>query len=169
MTGKNEQDAGKIQRSDADEILEAEKEAKIIELRRTGATWDLIARATGYSNASGAYKAYQRALGRLVEPKIEELKHAELDRLDRLQMGIWERAKDGDIRAIDAVLRIIDRRTRILGLDAPHKIQAEVLTYDGAILEQHTARIVELIRQNRVTQSDMGSDAGTTRAITNGE
>lgn len=157
---------GKVKDLDAERIAQAEKEARIIELRRTGATWELIAKATGYANASGAHKAYQKALGKIVEPKIEELRATEIDRLDRLQFAIWERAKEGDIKAIDAVLRILDRRVRILGLDAPSKIQAEIVTYDGNILEEHTQRIVELVRSTRVPEGDMGSEPSETRAIT---
>jgi hypothetical protein len=157
---------GKIVDLDAERIAQAEKEARIIELRRTGATWELIAKATGYANASGAHKAYQKALGRIIEPKIEELRATEIDRLDRLQFAIWERAKEGDIKAIDAVLRILDRRVRILGLDAPTKIQAEIVTYDGSILEEHTQRVIELVRSTRVTESDMGSDTSETGTVT---
>jgi hypothetical protein len=157
---------GKVVSLDKERVTQAEKEAKIIELRRTGATWELIAKAVGYANASGAYKAYQKALNRIIEPKIEELRATEIDRLDRLQFAIWERAKDGEIKAIDAVLRILDRRTRILGLDAPSKIQAEIVTYDGNILEEHTQRIIDLVRSTRVTSGDMGSDPSETRAIT---
>jgi len=157
---------GKIVDIDAERIAQAEKEARIIELRRTGATWELIAKATGYANASGAHKAYQKALGKIVAPKIEELRVTEVDRLDRLQFAIWDRAKEGDIKAIDAVLRILDRRTRILGLDAPTKIQAEIVTYDGSILEEHTQRIIDLVRSTRQPESDMGSDPSAPRAIT---
>jgi hypothetical protein len=157
---------GKVVDLDAERIAQAEKEARIIELRRTGATWELIAKLTGYANPSGAYKAYQRALGKIVQPKIDELRAVEVDRLDRLQFAIWERAKDGDIKAIDAVLRILDRRTRILGLDAPTKIQAEIITYDGSILEEHTQRIIDLVRSTRVTESDVASDPSAPRAIT---
>jgi hypothetical protein len=157
---------GKIVDLDAERIAQAEKEAKIIELRRTGATWELIAKAVGYANASGAYKAYQKAIGKIVAPKIEELRAIETDRLDRLQFAIWDRAKEGDIKAIDAVLRILDRRTRILGLDAPTKIQAEIITYDGNILQEHTQRIIELVRSTREPQSDVGSDSSETGTIT---
>ena len=34
-----------------------EKEAKVLELRRGGLTFDLIAQRLGYASASGAYKA----------------------------------------------------------------------------------------------------------------
>jgi hypothetical protein len=160
---------GKKAKSDAREIEQAEKAEKIIELRRTGATWELIAKATGYANASGAYKAYQKISENMVVPKLEEFRAMELDLLDRLQLGVYERAKNGDLRAVGTVLHISKERRSLLGLDAPTKIQSEVVTYDGAILEQHTARIVEMVRQSRESQGDMGSGTSTHRAITNGE
>lgn len=161
--------AGKKQKADVTELEELERAQRIVELRRTGATWELIAQATGYANASGAYKAYQRLTEQMVFPKLEEYRMMELDLLDRLQLGIYERAKDGDTKAVSTVLQISRERRSLLGLDAPTKIQSEVITYDGATLEQHTARIVELVRQSRVTPSDLGSDTSATRAITNGE
>ena len=161
--------SGKKQKADAEEIDELKRAERIIELRRTGATWELIAKATGYANASGAYKAYQRITEQMVIPKLEEYRAMELDMLDRLQFGIYERAKNGDTKAISTVLSISDRRARILGLDAPTKIQAEVVTYDATILEQHTSRIIELVRQTREQESAVGGTDGETRAITNGE
>jgi len=160
---------GKIADADAKELAKQEKAEKIIELRRTGATWELIAKATGYANPSGAYKAYQKILESMVYPKLEEYRHMELDLYDRLQLSVYERAKNGDMRAIETILKISDRRRSIIGLDAPSKIQAEVITYDGAILEQHTARIVEMVRLSREPQGDMGSGTGETRAITDGD
>jgi len=144
-----------------------EKELKIIELRRAGVTWEKISAEIGFKNASGAYKMYQRAAARMIRPNLEELRDVELDRLDRMQLGIWPKAKDGDMRAIDTVLRIQDRRARLLGLDAPTKIQAEVTVYEGQQLVEHTARIVELIRQSRGATGNVGGDTGETRAITN--
>lgn len=161
--------SGKKQKADVENLEDLERAEKIIELRRTGATWELIAKATGYANASGAYKAYQRITENMVVPKLEEYRAMELDLLDRLQLGIFERAKNGEYKAISTVLQISDRRAKILGLDAPTKIQAEVVTYDATILEQHTARIIELVRQNREQTSALGGGDGESRAITNGE
>lgn len=144
-----------------------EKEIKIIELRRAGVTWEKIALETGFRNASGAYKMYQRAAERMVRPHLEEYRDMQLDRLERMHQAVWLRAKDGDLRAIDTALRISDREAKLLGLDAPTKIQAEVAVYEGQQLIEHTARIVELVRQSRGEKSNMGSGTSETRAITN--
>jgi hypothetical protein len=146
------------------EVLD--KEIKIIELRRAGVTWEKIAKEVGFKNASGAYKMYQRAAERMVRPHLEEYRDMQLDRLERMHMAVWPRAKDGDLRAIDTALRIADREANLLNLNAPIKVQAEVTVYEGQQLVEHTARIVELIRQSRSETGNMGSGVGQTRAIT---
>jgi hypothetical protein len=35
---------------------------------------------------------------------------------------VWTKALNGDVRAVDSVLRIMERRAKLLGLDAPTKI-----------------------------------------------
>lgn len=144
-----------------------EKEIKIIELRRAGVTWEKIALETGFRNASGAYKMYQRAAERMVRPHLEEYRDMQLDRLERMHMAVWPRAKDGDLRAIETALRISDREAKLLGLEAPLKVQAEVTVYEGQQLVEHTARIIELIRQSRGETGNMGGNTSETRAITN--
>lgn len=125
-----------------------DKELAVVELRRTGETWDRIARVVGYANAAGAYKAYQRALRRTLQQPTDEMRDLELDRLDRLQRSYWKRAIDGETRAADFILRVIDRRAKILGLDAPQRIQAQVVTYDGSSdIDSDIERIVRLLDQ----------------------
>lgn len=143
-----------------------EKELQIIELRRAGVTWEQIAREVGFKNASGAYKMYQRAAERMVRPDLEEYRDMQLDRLERMHKAVWLRAKDGDLRAIEMALRIGDREAKLLGLDAPTKIMAEVTVYEGQQLVEHTARIIELIRQSRGAAGNVGSGTSETRAIT---
>ena len=36
-----------------------------------------------------------------------------------------------DKRAAEVVLKVMDRRAKLLGLEAPTKVQAEVVNYDG--------------------------------------
>jgi hypothetical protein len=133
-----------------------ELENKIIELRRAGATWQRIAEQTGFAGPSGAFQAYQRAAKRFVRPNLEELRDIELDRLDRLQMGVWAKALNGDIRALDSVLRIIDRRARLLGLDAPKElnVKAEVSTYDPNTIDAEVLRLIQLLDSSAPRELD---------------
>jgi hypothetical protein len=143
-----------------------DKELQIIELRRAGVTWEKIAREVGFKNASGAYKMYQRAAERMIRPSLDEYRETVLDRFERMHLAVWPRAKEGDLRAIDTALRIAEKEIKLLGLDAPTKITAEVTVYEGQQLIEHTARIIELVRQSRGAQGNMGSSPSERRAIT---
>ena len=45
----------------------------------------------------------------------------ELERLDSLWRTVYPEAKRGNLGAVDRSLRIMERRARLLGLDAPSK------------------------------------------------
>jgi hypothetical protein len=45
----------------------------------------------------------------------------EAQRLDVLQGDLWEKALTGDARAVEVVLKALERRARMLGLDLPGK------------------------------------------------
>jgi hypothetical protein len=126
--------------------LEA-KEAKVLELRRAGFTFQRIAEEVGYATPSGAQRALERIMTRNVPQAPEEFRWQELDRLDRMQVALWPRAMKGDDRAIGTIVRLMERRARLVGIDAPQRIQAEVVNYDGnRDIDGDIERIVNLIR-----------------------
>ena len=108
-----------------------DKEVKVLELRRSGLTWQNIAERTGYADHTGAYAAYKRAIKRTQQQPANELREQELDRIDRLQLAIWDKALDGDTKAIFTIVRLMERRAKLLGLDMPIKIEQEVTTWNG--------------------------------------
>ena len=126
-----------------------EKETTIIELRHEGYVWREIATMVDMSIA-GVVKAYKRALMRHPVAAIEEHRELELDRLDSLQRTYWQPAVAGNLRAADFVLRVIDKRAKLLGLDAPIKVQAEVVTYDGSDLDAEVERVARLIEAGAI-------------------
>ena len=124
-----------------------EKEIRVLELRRAGLTWQSISEQTGYAEATGAYAAYKRAIKRVMAEPVEEVRTQELDRLDRMQVAVWNRALKGDDKAINTVLRLMERRARLLGLDAAQRVQAEVITYDGSgDIDRDIERIIQVIQ-----------------------
>ncbi|MHB8867449.1 MAG: hypothetical protein ACYC6T_08080 [Thermoleophilia bacterium] len=103
-------------------VAARKREADALELRLGGATYEQIAPRLGYKNRSGAMRAVKRALDKLISPEdVESLRQLELERLDRLLLGIWSSAVRGNPAAIDRVLKILERRARILGIDAPER------------------------------------------------
>jgi DNA-binding PucR family transcriptional regulator len=122
-----------------------DKESAVVALRREGRTWQEIARSIGYASASGASDAYARASSRVVAEGIDELRALENDRLDALHTAVWDKALEGDYKALEIVLKIMDRRSRLLGLDQPARKQVEV-TQPGYTAESIDTELQRLLR-----------------------
>lgn len=137
-----------------------DKERRVLELRRAGLTFDMIASEVGYSNASGAYHAFTRALKRtLVNAGSEEMREVELDRLDRLQRMAWPLAIQGNLRAIDSILKIMSRRARLLGLDAP--IKQEITMFEGGTdIDREVQRLIAQLEANSGSTHDLADSEG---------
>lgn len=144
------------------EVEIRQRESEIVELRTEGFVWREIAQRVNMSTA-GVAKAYDRALTRIIAPSLERHRVTELDRLDILQRVYWQPAINGNLRAADFVLRVIEKRAKLLGLDAPIKIQTEVVTYDGTDLDAEVERFARLIEAGTLRES---SDIATITQLT---
>jgi len=112
----------------ADKAKQAEvatRRAQAVQLRLAGATLDEIGKALKYdgrtpeSIRANVSKDLTRALAKArgeVTAAAAELIEVELQRLDRVQRGLWTAATQGDTKAVGAFLGIHDRRVRLLGL-----------------------------------------------------
>jgi hypothetical protein len=65
------------------------------------------------------------ALKATLQEPADELRKMELERLDRLLLAVWGQAAKGNQGGIDRALKIMERRAKLLGLDAPTKVQQE--------------------------------------------
>lgn len=147
-----------------------EKQKKVLELRRGGLTFDLIAERLGYANASGAHKAYQSACRLIVVEDVEAIRNTEIDRLDIAQAAIWGDLINGQdaqdrARAVLALIKIMERRARLLGLDMPVKSQVEVNIHDRNSIDAEVARLVSLL--NSKPQSALDTPISETGTVTN--
>lgn len=143
-----------------------DKELKVLELRRAGLTWQRIAEETGYADHTGAYAAYKRAIKRTLQQPADELRQQELDRLDRLQLAAWQNAMKGDVRSIMTIVKLMERRAKLTGLDMPIKIEQDITTWDG---DESIDRAVKdlaalLTRNNEVRPSESSMADGTSEA-----
>lgn len=96
-----------------------ERQRQALELRKAGMGYEAIARQVGYASHSGAIKAVQTAMQRTIQEPADELRALEVARLDDMLAGLWVDARRGAVGKIDRVLRIMERRATLLGLDAP--------------------------------------------------
>ena len=129
-------------------LATVEREVWALELRTTGATYEQIAVEVGYAGKAGAWKAVQRALKATLAEPAGELRTLELARLDTLWASMYERAIDpaarDAARCCEVCLRIMARRARLLGLDAPQRIEEHVVTQ--AAVDVEIARLEAMLR-----------------------
>ena len=74
-----------------------------------------------------AYYDVQDELARLdavIKQRAERLRDLEVARLDRLTRALEVGITDGDPRAVVAAVRLMERRAKLLGLDAPTTVTA---------------------------------------------
>lgn len=105
-------------------VSAAQTAVKVLELRLKGLSFAKIGLQTGISKQR-AHQCVQEFLEESSEELKamgEKIKIMELARLEHLQVGLWPRASRGDPRSIDTMLRIMERRAKLLGLDAPLKV-----------------------------------------------
>jgi len=108
--------------------IEAKERAlKALELRKKGVRYEQIAQQLGYTNRGNAHKAVMKELELLAKECREEaaqVRDLELQRLDALYLVAWKAIAEGsDLGAIDRCLRIMERRAKLLGLDAAEKVE----------------------------------------------
>lgn len=139
-----------------------QRHAEAVRLRSEGHTYEQIAAQLGYRDRASAYNAVQRTIASTVREPADELRQMELIRLDSLWLQAMQVLqaqhvtvsngrvvtieKDGEpvpvpddapvLQAIDRLLKIMERRSKLLGLDAPAKVEVMSLDrIDQAITE----------------------------------
>lgn len=118
----------------SNELNKLEVDQMLLDMRRSRMTYEQIAalasqklkRAKPYT-PQAIHKRIKNLLQRRreeVQDTIDEVKQLELDALDRMQNKAYNRALrgQGDLKAVAQVLKIMERRAKLMGLDAPAKI-----------------------------------------------
>lgn len=136
----------------------AARDAEAVRLRADGHTYQTIADQLGYTDRSDARKAIERMIAFTVREPADEVRQMELIRLDSLWMQAVRvlhahhvTVSNGKVvtvngepvpddapvlQAIDRLLKIMERRSKLLGLDAPAKVEVMSLDrIDQAIAE----------------------------------
>lgn len=140
-----------------------ERDLIALEMRSAGRTWRVIADTLGYTDESNARRGVYTILAETQAPTVNEARAemvAQIDQLYGEAMKVLEarhlRINNGELvqvedengqlvpveddapvlRAIDTINQLMTQKARLLGLNAPAKIQAEVsgvrITIDGA-------------------------------------
>ena len=71
------------------------------------------------------FRILSEALKAQTVEAVGELRSLEVERLDNLQLAVWQKAIDGDVPSAIAVVRVIMARCRLLGLDGPSLLKTK--------------------------------------------
>jgi len=118
------------------QVAVAQRRAFVLELRMSGARYAEIAKAAlehfgadalprSWSDRT-AHKDVAFELARLREEaheSAEAIREIELERLKEADLAIWDKVLGGNLAAIDRMLKIQDRRAKLLGIDAPQQLE----------------------------------------------
>lgn len=157
------------------------RRTELLKLRREGVRYDdQRVEDLGYSSPGAARKDLVRALDVHREEEKAEIgiyRQQENERLDALLEAVWPRAtqpspvldKEGevvdhalDMRAVDTVLRLMDRRAKLNGLDMP--VKTEVTGAEGGPLALSTAdpdKLAALMAATSRLDSDQPANSAT--------
>jgi hypothetical protein len=155
-----------VGRPTAPRVDAAERDAQALELRAAGLSFRQIGRQLDCGTTT-AYKRVTRGLDRMLQEPADRVRALELHRLDQLQAAAVEVVgarhvlvqggrpvldpQSGHpyvdhaptLASIAALLRIAERRARLLGLDAPAKVDAQVRgeVYSLSAIDAELARL----------------------------
>jgi hypothetical protein len=143
----------------------ARRRAQVLQARLAGASFEDIGQRLGVSDTR-AHQLYVDALHRTVQEPADQLRVLELHRLDQLQAHAVKVLRGRHVviqggrvvvdrqgqpytdhspvlAAIAALLRIAERRARLLGLDAPSRVDAQVRgeVYSLSAIDTELARL----------------------------
>jgi hypothetical protein len=147
-----------------------DRQAKAMEMRRSGFTYSKIAALLGFSNPSSAARSVQALMRKTVRDDAQHVMIMELDRLEELWAAVYPLAmgfrsikrKEPDpdnskktveveelipltpedqAKAISKCIQIMERRSKFLGLDAP--VKSDV--FDKRAMEQFQQIVINEI------------------------
>jgi len=104
-------------------VRAAYRKQEVLRLRIAGASYRIIAEELGISRERVRKIVVEMlsTLSDVTDELREELRRLELERLDRMQLALWANAMQGDYAAVDRILKIMQRRAELCGLDAERK------------------------------------------------
>jgi hypothetical protein len=131
-------------------LAREQQEARALEMRFAGASYEQIRQKLGIGSKATAHAVVRRAIARsraAVRGDLDDLRDLEALRLDRLLQAAWPdaigRVVDGartpaDTKAMQLVVKLMERRAKLLGLDAP--VKTEITGANGAAIQVEDAR-----------------------------
>jgi len=119
-------------------------DTEALKYRSRGYTYQQIADTMGCSKPT-AFARVKRALAAIPAEAVDEYRRLEGERLDNLlAIATHQAMTKKSLFAIDRCLAIMDRRAKLLGLDAPIRTEVITLDYIQAEIQRLEATLGEI-------------------------
>lgn len=114
-----------MSKAKAAEVERVNRDRAIIADRIAGASVEDIAEKYSIDNSTVASIVNKRLAQtlKLMESEVDILRQQEMQRLDAVQAAAWPAAMNGHIDSLKILMSAIDRRCKLLGLDAPQRVE----------------------------------------------
>jgi hypothetical protein len=140
---------------------------EVARLRADGMTFPDIAQKLGYADHSGARNAYERVrtefiTGALDDERDNMLRLIQSVGLAHLPKARGEDGNDPDPRSADVVMKVAAQAAKLLGLEAPQKVESTVTYFDGdgSDLDHRILELSQRLDRGQVGESPLDLDAG---------
>ena len=132
--------AGQLRGQDpASQVNAANREATVFTLRCQGWDFTTIAQQCGYTSPAAAHKAWKRALARIPQQAIEEMRQQIFAQQLWAIQSMSAKIARGDTFAVKEMTAIHDRMAKLFGLDvvkdAPAQAQMMIVAVPQPVME----------------------------------
>jgi len=106
------------------ELVELERSVLFFEDYKRGMNYRRIGEKYGVSHqmVSEAIRGYLKQLRAISLRSVVEYRQVQLERIQAVYNALWPNVMRGKVDAINALIRVMDREARLLGLDAPTRV-----------------------------------------------
>ena len=130
-------------------------------MRKQGHGYQVIANEMGVS-LGWAHGLVQRVLKKTVKETAEQVRLVQLDRLETMLAGVWDRAEGGDSFAITSALAIMDRIDKLHGIEPPKRIEH---TFTDDAVNETRSQLAKALAALSEPDADAGAPGETPPAI----
>lgn len=137
------------------------RQRRALEMYLAGSNLATIAEQLGWKDRASASRAVQAAMAQqeqLTPAQLEQARQLELTRLDKIWQAHYLNAMRGDARATDLLLKITDKRMRLLGLDQPVQAQVVVTSALDAEIQELVGKLSKFDDRPEEAHDDAPAD-----------
>lgn len=114
-TKKNGETTG---RRTAGRLARARRDEEFVILTAQGYSTRQVAERLGIGKSS-VHRAFAKALASAPKARVEEMRQLQSEQIRQATNALQDKVERGDVRAVEALVKLLERQSRLFGLDAP--------------------------------------------------